>query len=244
MLVYDDKNDFFYCNRPCRNRLSRRHGTILENMKITYKKFLMFCHYYFHKTMITKNIIRDVGLSRTTITKLKYRIENKIILFNKKSQLKLGGMDSIVEIDESLMASAKYGKGRYPEQTWVFGIIERETGRCYIKVVEDRKRSTLEKIINEIVVKSTIVCTDQAKVYGSLNEIGYIHFDVCHKRNFVDPETGCHTQTIESLWNHFKKKKHMEYGIARKLLEAYCEIFTFFHNNQNISFENFMKLLQ
>ncbi|KAG0422376.1 hypothetical protein DMUE_6216, partial [Dictyocoela muelleri] len=119
---------------------------------------------------------------------------------------KLGGIGSIVEVDESLMTSAKYGNWRYPEQTWVFGIVERGTGKCYLKFMPHRKKATLEKIISEIVTESTILCTDQAKVYGSLDEIGYIHFDVCHKKNFVDADTGAHTQTVESLWNHFKKK--------------------------------------
>ncbi|KAG0435249.1 hypothetical protein DMUE_4813 [Dictyocoela muelleri] len=128
------------------------------------------------------------------------------MLYNKKNEI--GGIGSIVEIDESLIASAKYAEGRFPDQTWVFGIIERDSGKCYIRVVEDRKRSTLEKNIKENVHESTIVCTDQAKMYRSLDEIGYIHFDVCHKKNLVDPETGCHHKPLQTYGIILRKKTH------------------------------------
>ncbi|KAG0426336.1 hypothetical protein DMUE_5976 [Dictyocoela muelleri] len=117
--------------------------------------------------------------------------------------LKIGGIGKIIEVNKSLIASAKYRKERFHKQTWIFGIVERDTGKCFIKVVDYRKKETLELIILKIVKPSTIFSTDRAKTYASPDEIGFIHFDVCHKTNFVNPDTDCHTQTIESLWNHF-----------------------------------------
>ncbi|KAG0440318.1 hypothetical protein DMUE_1830 [Dictyocoela muelleri] len=149
-----------------------RYDTILQDTRITFKKFILLCHYSYHKTKITKNLLRDVGISSSLITKIKYKIEHKIAQYNKRCMAKLGGEGTIVEANETLTASAKYGKGRFPEQSWVFWVLESETGRCYLNVVPDRKRATIEKIISSIVVESTIICTDQAKMYGSLDEMG------------------------------------------------------------------------
>ncbi|KAG0434786.1 hypothetical protein DMUE_5025 [Dictyocoela muelleri] len=64
MHIYVNHKVYFYCKRKCNVKLSRRHGRILENTRISYKKFIILCHYYFNKTLITKNILRDVGISR------------------------------------------------------------------------------------------------------------------------------------------------------------------------------------
>ncbi|KAG0424852.1 hypothetical protein DMUE_6071 [Dictyocoela muelleri] len=242
MKFYDGKREYFYCKPACKMTIPIRHHTIIQNLKIEYKKLIFFCYFYFYRETITKNLLRNLGISRNTIVELKKRIENRIIHYNK-FESKLGGKEVIVEADESLMASSKYGYGYFPKQVWVFGVVERGTGRCYIQVVNDRKRKTLENIISKIVEESTIIVTDQAKAYNKLSDIGFKHFTVCHKKNFVDPETGAHTQTIESLWNHFKKKKHLEYGIAKTRLESYCQVFCFFRNHKNMEFEEFLSIL-
>lgn len=104
----------------------------------------------------------------------------------------------------------------------------------------DRKKETLEKIIKSIVAEITIVCTDQAKMYDSLDEIGYMHFYLCHKTNFVDPKTGCHRQTIESLWNHIKKKKHM---VLRENGWGPIVKSSLFRTHKDMKFENYMEIL-
>lgn len=35
---------------------------------------------------------------------------------------------------------------------------------------------------------------------GELRDAGYDNSTVNHKYNFVDPNTGCHTQSLEVLW--------------------------------------------
>ncbi|KAG0439075.1 hypothetical protein DMUE_2685 [Dictyocoela muelleri] len=138
------------------------------------------------------------------------------MLYNKRQSVKLGGIDSIVEADESLMASAKYGRGDIQSKHGFWHCLAWNRKMLHKSCARSEKNTTLEKIILEIVSESTIICTDQAKMYETLDEIGYIHFVVCHKRNLIDLDIGAHTQTVDSLWNHFKKKKHAEYRISRK----------------------------
>lgn len=54
-------------------------------------------------------------------------------------------------------------------------------------------------IIAENVAKGSTIYTDEHKSYSKLNQIGYVHGTVCHKREFVNKETGINTEAIESF---------------------------------------------
>jgi hypothetical protein len=64
---------------------------------------------------------------------------------------KLGGKGVIVEIDESLFAHVKHHRGKdlRRRQIWVFGLRERQSGKCYFKIVKKRDSETLLPIIYE-----------------------------------------------------------------------------------------------
>lgn len=66
------------------------------------------------------------------------------------------------------------------------------TALCYFKRVPDRERAKLDNIISSIVVKSTIICTEHAKIYDWLDEIVYIHFDVYHRKKFSPNQDRIH----------------------------------------------------
>ena len=47
--------------------------------------------------------------------------------------------------------------------------------------------------------------SDLWRVYNCLNEEGYDHLTVNHSLNFVDPDSGAHTQGIENTWWGIKR---------------------------------------
>jgi len=58
-----------------------------------------------------------------------------------------------------------------------------------------------------------------------LNEKGYNHFTVNQSVNFKDPETGAHSNTIESTWRHakvtlpnYRRKKEFYGGYLAKYM--------------------------
>jgi len=82
---------------------------------------------------------------------------------------------------------------------WVFGIYKSKE-RVRFFVIPDRKGKTLIPIIKRHVVPYSIVVSDEWTGYSRLGENNYVHKTVCHKRNFVNPKTGYHTQAIERAW--------------------------------------------
>eukprot|EP00095_Tigriopus_kingsejongensis_P002374 maker-scaffold2630_size13758-snap-gene-0.3 protein:Tk02374 transcript:maker-scaffold2630_size13758-snap-gene-0.3-mRNA-1 annotation:"hypothetical protein H311_02490" len=107
----------------------------------------------------------------------------------------------IVEIDESLLAKAKYNLGRWPEQRWVFGGVERQTGHCFMVEVPDRRRETLEAEIKGFIRPGTQILSDGWAAYNKVDEFAggnYTHSVIVHEHNFVDPnDPTIHTQQIE-----------------------------------------------
>jgi len=112
----------------------------------------------------------------------------------------IGGPGMTVEIDESKFGKTKYNRGRYIEGQWVFGGICRQTKACFLVPVAQRDKDTLLPIIRTHILPGTHVMSDMWKAYDCLKDEGYSHLTVNHSLNFVDPDTGAHTQRIENTW--------------------------------------------
>ena len=95
--------------------------------------------------------------------------------------------------------------------------------------MERRNADTLLPLLKMHVAPGTTVISDGWAAYGGIDRIrelqtgnpAYSHFVVNHSENFVDPDTGAHTQTIEGTWSHFKARHKEERGTARHLFETY-----------------------
>ena len=106
----------------------------------------------------------------------------------------------------------QYHRGRcgntwHRERQRVFGMLEVDgpSRRPILRLVRDRSRQTLTGHIRRHIRPRTPILTDEWRAYkGQLSQYGYSQYSVCHKRNFVDPDTGAHTQHIERAWQKYK----------------------------------------
>ncbi|XP_011858704.1 PREDICTED: uncharacterized protein LOC105556230, partial [Vollenhovia emeryi] len=116
----------------------------------------------------------------------------------------LGGSGVIVEIDEAKVGKRKYNRGRIVKGQWVFGAIERVSGKMFIVPVKDRTSITLVDIVKRRIAPGSIIYSDCWRAYDTLSNYDYTHYVVNQTEHFVDSQTGIHTQNIERLWRDMR----------------------------------------
>ena len=111
----------------------------------------------------------------------------------------------------------------------VVGLVERDSGRCWLQIVGRRDAQTLEQNIMKHVLPGTVIVTDAWRGYANVNQINngvYTHEIVVHAQNFIDPvHPEIHTETIEGLWMQAKRKLCYQSGTTRGLFPSYLSAF-------------------
>jgi hypothetical protein len=84
--------------------------------------------------------------------------------------LRIGGIGKHVELDEMHLVKRKFNLGRLVNACWIFGGYCVEDKTCFLIVVPNRTREVLFPIINEFVCNGSIITTDEAAVYRTLEQ--------------------------------------------------------------------------
>jgi transposase-like protein len=111
---------------------------------------------------------------------------------------KIGGPNRTFEIDERKFGRRKYHQGHPVRGQWVFGGVERESGRTFRVPVPDRTADTLVNLIRAWVEPVTTIISDCWAAYRQIDCHGYTPRNVNYSVSFVNPATGDHTNTIEA----------------------------------------------
>jgi transposase-like protein len=117
---------------------------------------------------------------------------------------KIGGPNKTVEIDESKFGRRKYHRGHPVKGQWVFGGVERESGKTFLVPLPYRTADTLKAVIDAWIEPGTAISSDCWGAYRDLDAQGYAHRTVNHSTGFSDQRSGAHTYTIERTWHHVK----------------------------------------
>lgn len=143
----------------------------------------------------------------------------------------LGGVSEVVQVDESLFrasgsttvdgfwrgnnvpgCSSDHYRGTKDKGPWIVGLIWESSGELHLFEVKKRDRRTLHTIKVKNVHPGTTVILNKWKGHNGLwtvhNELGHNvlnHLTVNRSENFMDPETGAHTQMIKSAWTALKQ---------------------------------------
>lgn len=197
----------FVCKRKaCRKNISIFNNSFFSECKLSINDIMFISYNWINRTRRNK-LVEMTGHSTSTVTTYYNYLRNLIsYMIEKDDYRKIGGQNIIVEIDESKFGKRKYNRGHRVEGVWVLGGIERTIEKkAFVVTVPNRNEITLLDIITQHVHPGSVIYTDMWK--GYLNIIYHNdmkHYTVNHSKNFVDPITGVHTNTIEGTWNGIK----------------------------------------
>lgn len=219
-------------DKNCRKRCSIRANSFFQKSKVPLITWLHVI-YLWSVEESNKRIMEMTELSHTTVVKmlaaLRSVCSNKLVA----NPITLGGQGRTVETDKSLFGhKQKYHRGRVAKAPWVFGMIERGSGRVVFFRVPNRQRPTIYPIIQRHVLPGTTIYSDDFSTYRTLNQHGFIHLTVNHSENFVDPHTGVHTNTIEGAWSCVKRKFKAMNGTRYDRLPSYLDQFMWFRQEK------------
>jgi transposase-like protein len=190
----------------CRNEISLTKGTIFykSTIRINYALYIV---YLWSKKVEVMKIVELLGLNYRTVRRLLDRVHYIIGAMLEEQHTMIGGPGIIVEIDESKFGKRKYNRGHQVDGVWIVGGVERTAERrVFLVKVLRRSMEVLSDVITRNVLPGSIIYTDMWRGYNNLGLIGYTHMTVNHSENFVDPETGTCTNTIEGNWSTLKKR--------------------------------------
>ena len=262
----DGKHMFWICTRSVngikcnRGKKSIRDGTIFDNSNLSTQTILTIIWHFVHH-LNEKQCAEYTNISQknnTTIIKW-YKFCRDVCtewFWDARNTPKLGGYGKIIEIDESYFPGVpKFNRGRRlggdaweDDEKWVFAMTERDSlDAIAIQVPSNRSRKNLLPHINDHCLPGSIFCSDGWKAYYKLAEHlvvdDALHYAVNHSENFVDPETGAHTQTVEGFWRQCKSYLP-NFGLKPRYLRTYIGSFLWYRYCKQRKLDLFVHMLK
>lgn len=166
---------------------------------------------------------------------------------NRKER-KLGGFNTHVQCDETILHfKCKSHRGRSPHNhTDVLCIAEVNVGitRVWAEIIANKESRTIIPIICEHVISGSSIHTDEHKSYKALVRNGFLHKTVCHKYEFVEKNSGIHTQHIESFHNSMKLEIKARKGIKTGFRNMFLTEFIWRFNRRGKVVEELFNLIK
>lgn len=234
--------EFFRCGK-CRTEVFIFNNTIFKNSNIPINSFLDMIYFWSIDSLQVVTMHEVGSKSRTTIFSwyAKLRLACYEIM-RRTTPRKIGGRGLIVEIDETKFSKRKYNVGRLVRSVWVIGGICLETKETFFVEVLSRSREVINSVILDHVHPGSVIFTDCWAGYNDIKNLGYYHFTVNHRRNFVNPENGVNTQQVENLWCMLKKNLRKRSLTNVKDFDLYFMEYCFKKKYSGCVFESFLQM--
>ena len=198
-------------NTKCNYGASIFKNTFFENAKIDIKKIIMLLYEWGFDTPM-EFAEWKYKINQSTVSRWFKVFRNLAMdLYDFNLNNPIGGPNIIIQIDECCITKNKYRQGRILSyQKWIFGgVMHGDNSKFFFEYVQRRDENTLLEIIRRKILPGSIIMSDMWGGYRNLEryleENNYLHLQVNHRENFINPITGANTQSIEAFWSIIKK---------------------------------------
>lgn len=239
IYTYSNGKDF-KCSH-CKRRFSYKTGTVLENSKISMRKWLMAMYIFTaHKKGISSvQLGKDIGVRQGTAWFMLHRLREVIGSGNDDS------FSGVSEVDETYVGGKEPNKHvdkRFKtEKAVVVAIINRDEQKVKAFHTPNNTYGLVgQKITDNVELGSTVI-TDEASIYRNLHNF-YNHETVNHSKNeYVKKDLSKEavqitTNNAEGFFSLFKRGINGTYHwISKKHLQNYLNEFSLRFNSRFIT---------
>ncbi len=186
-----------------------------------------------------KQLERELGVTYKTAWRMFKQIRSML----QEDRSPLSGQ---VEVDEAYIGGRQRGKPGKPmmatsNKVPVVGAVERG-GDIIVKAVENANKETVLNHITTNVEMGTTVFTDEFRGYQAVEKLGYDHWVIKHKFEYVNGFI--HTNSIEGFWSLFKGGLRGVYKhCGRAYVQSYVNEYTFRYNRRKSEVPMFQHFL-
>ncbi|MEM8724047.1 MAG: IS1595 family transposase [Pseudomonadota bacterium] len=151
-----------------------------------------------------KEVERQIGVTYKTAWRMCHEIRKYMAALDSDDPL--GGFGTTVEVDETLIGGSVSGKGSgyKGNKTCAVGMLERG-GELVTRVVERRTKAHMQALILDQILPGTTLNTDEFGGYKDIDQSGYRHVKVNHKRGQYATKSGAGVNAIEGFWAQLKR---------------------------------------
>ena len=235
-IVKSTKSDGkeFKC-KDCKKTKTIRCDSFLEKSKLQLRVLLLAMYFFIHESpvRVTANMCKNL-VSEKSILQWYVYLREIMSTYLLRTNYIFGTNGSIVQIDECCLGrKLKAGRGqvRGMGHVWVFGLIDVQTKKIHLQIVDKRDRLTLIPIIQNKCTPGDITHSNEAAVYSILPTLGFDHHTINHQETYVAPD-GTHTNNIESVWACVETKMRSMRGTTKELVALHLDEFMYRWNRK------------
>ena len=224
-----------------------RTGSLFEKTRGSLKERMIAITFWFlNEDYRTQK--SECDISEHTLCDICIQMNALVSIYIEDKSEQIAGLFRIVEVDEVQLHRRKNGVGREKQEIWVIGGVQRSTPmdegspRMFLSILERRDAASISATLKRWVPPGSIICTDAFAGYVDLESLGYSHFDVNHKQNFVDALTKAHSERIEGLWHHLRRSVLPGTGAKSEDLSFFLSVYLV--RRSVTVFEDFIAILR